>query len=156
MTPEERIVRRLVGAIEQELQSLAVLGAEAAEVPRDSSTVTLRARGSILHDFYGGVERVFLRIADEVDGDPPKGEHWHRRLANDLTLEIPGVRPAVITADLRNRLEDYLAFRHLFRNVYGFVLDDDRLAPLEARLSEIHRAFDEQLRAFLRWLEGSG
>ena len=155
MTPEERVIRRLVGAIDSELQHLAALRAEAATVSPDSDTVTLRARGSILHDFYGGVERVFLRIAEEVDGNSPKGEHWHRRLATDMTLELPEIRPAVVTPDLRNRLEDYLAFRHRFRNVYGYVLDAERLAPLEERLPGTLQTFEEQVRAFLRWMEGT-
>ena len=155
MTPEERIVRRLAAEIESELTSLAALCEEAAAAPRASGTFNLRARGSILHDFYRGIERVFRRIAEEVDGNPPKGEHWHRRLATDMTLELPGIRPALVTPDLRNRLEDYLAFRRLFRNVSGYVLDAERLAPLEKRLPGTLQAFEEEVRAFLRWMEGT-
>ena len=93
MTPEERIARRLIVEIENELDHLAALREEAAAAPRDDMTYGLRARGSILHDFYSGIERVFRRIADEVDGGVPQGEQWHRQLVTDMTLEIPGVRP---------------------------------------------------------------
>ena len=30
-----------------------------------------------LHGFYGGLERVFERIAVTVDGAKPAGENWH-------------------------------------------------------------------------------
>ena len=155
MTPEERITRRLIVEIENELDHLAALREEAAAAPRDDVTYNLRARGSILHDFYSGIERVFRRIADEVDGGVPQGEQWHRQLVTDMTLEIPGVRRALITADLAARLQEYLAFRHVFRNVYGYLMDAERIRALEGRLPETLDTFGEQVRAFLGWMAGS-
>lgn len=155
MTPEEKIVRRVVGEIEEELQQLAAICEEAAACPRDSTTFGLRARGSILHDFYGGVERVFRRIAEEVDGGLPQGDQWHQQLLTRMTIEIREVRLAVVTSGLASRLGDYLRFRHVFRNVYGNVLKAERLTSLEERLPETHRLFEDELRAFLRWMEGT-
>lgn len=37
----------------------------------------MRAAGSILHDFYCGVEKIFERIAVVVDKNLPKGDNWH-------------------------------------------------------------------------------
>jgi len=31
----------------------------------------MRARASILHDFYSGIERIFVRIAQELDSVRP-------------------------------------------------------------------------------------
>jgi len=39
--------------------------------------IETRAAGSILHDFYGGVEKVFERIAIHIDDRLPKGDDWH-------------------------------------------------------------------------------
>lgn len=155
MTPEEKAIQRLIVEIESELEHLAALRDEAAQAPHATGTFALRGRGSILHDFYGGIERVFRRIAEELEGGLPQGDQWHRQLLTDMSLEIPGVRTAVVSSDLVNRLDDYLRFRHLFRNVYGHVLEGERLARLEVRLPETHRLFEEELRAFLRWLEGA-
>ena len=121
--------------------SLTALGEELAKAPRQDDIYSLRARGSILHDFYNGVERVFLRIARELNGGVPRGDQWHRDLVDDMTLEIPEVRPAVIDQDLARALGDFLRFRHLFRNVYGGVLDAERMASLEERLPETLAAF---------------
>jgi len=155
VTPERAFARRLAAEIEHELEGLEQLGEEVAAAPLDDdNTFALRARGSMLHDFYGGIERVFVRIAEELDGGVPHGEQWHRQMLTDMSLEIPGVRPAVIERDLARQLGDYLRFRHVFRNVYGSLLEAGRLRPLEEKLPDVLAAFRTQIRAFLTWAVG--
>ena len=79
MSPEEALARRLAAEIENELGRLDQLAEEAASAPRDDSPFGLRARGSILHDFYSGIERVFQRIAEELNGGVPQSGQWHRQ-----------------------------------------------------------------------------
>ena len=152
MTRDEAFARRLAAEIEHELGRLEQLRDELATAPRGADTFALRARGSMLHDFYSGIERVFVRIAEELNGGVPQGEQWHRQLITDMSLEIPGVRPAVIDAALAEELADYLRFRHVFRNVYGSSLQAERMRPLEARLPRVLAAFLTQVRTFLAWM----
>jgi len=49
-----------------------------------------------LHGFYSGLERIFELIATTIDGTKPDGEHWHQALLQQMTSEMPGVRPAVL------------------------------------------------------------
>ncbi|WP_176229572.1 hypothetical protein [Candidatus Hakubella thermalkaliphila] len=49
--------------------------------------IFVRATGSILHDFYCGAEKIFQRIAVEVDGELPKGEDWHTELLKRMTIQ---------------------------------------------------------------------
>ena len=152
MSPEEALLRRLRAEIGRELQGLTGLLEESDGAPSGDDPYTLRARGSILHDFYGRVEGIFERIADELDGGRPQGARWHRQLLDSMTLEIPSVRPAVITPELAGRLREFLAFRRRFRNLYGFDLYGERLTPLEARMGEVLDLFEAQVRTFLDWL----
>ena len=154
MTPDEAFARRLAAEIEHELRRLEQLRDELAAAPRADDTFTLRARGSMLHDFYSGIERVFVRIAEELNGGVPQGEQCDRQIVTDMSLEIPGVRPAVIEADLARQLADYLRFRHVFRNVYGSLLEAERMRPLEERLPAVLATFRAQVRAFLAWMIG--
>ena len=140
--------------MESELATMTSLGEELANAPQKIDTYSLRARGSILHDFYNGAERVFLRIAPELNGGVPRGEQWHRDLIDDMALEIPEVRPAVIDEGLANVLGEYLRFRHVFRNVYGGVLESQRMVSLEDRLPETLAAFRECVEGFSRWMLG--
>lgn len=112
----------------------------------------LRSIGSLLHDFYSGVERIFERIAVRVDKDLPVGPHWHTYLLQRMMNPWGAIRPAVIDRELAARLADYLRFRHLFRHTYGFELEWRKCQPL---VEELKPTFDDlraQLRAFLERL----
>ncbi len=75
-----------------------------------------------LHGFYAGLERVFVVIAERVDGSVPGGANWHQELLRQMAVELPGVRPAVLTPELAARLEPFRGFRHVVRNVYARLL----------------------------------
>lgn len=116
---------RLISIIEKDMSNLKVLKTEIDQV--DIRTAHPRILGSILHDFYTGVERILLRIANELEGEPPQSQSWHKDLLDEMSVELEGIRPPVIGDELRNKLEEYLRFRHLFRGIYGFELDANRL-----------------------------
>jgi hypothetical protein len=110
--------------IKDELNKLKLLDKEKTGLlEKKPSNYTLRAGGSILHDFYTGIEKIFEDIAKEVDRRVPDGEGWHSELLHQMTLDIPGLRPSVLSASTEKRLREYLGFRHLFRKRYGFELD---------------------------------
>lgn len=153
MSPNRTLLLRLRREIENELSSLKQLESEHLALPVDAeSGLEMRGRASILHDFYTGAERVFVRIAEELDGGIPRSEQWHRQLLTDMTLDIPHVRPPVISAELEARLLEFLRFRHLFRNLYGFVLDPQRIAALERGLAPCMSRFQSEVHSFLDWL----
>ena len=154
MKLEEVLARRLAAEIESELDSLNALLRESAHAPQGADSYSRRARGSILHDFYNGVERVFVRVARELNGGIPQAEQWHRELVNNMALAIPEVRPALIDPPLAASLLEYLRFRHVFRNVYGTVLEADRMRSLEEKLPATLDAFREQVSAFLHRMLG--
>lgn len=120
---------------------------------RGKSTFDLRAIGSILHDFYCGIERLFERIAKELNGGMPEGNDWHRQLLRDMTLDIKGVRPPVISEDMEKILTEYLRFRHVFRNIYGFSLEWRFMEGLVERLPVTLNTLKKEAEAFCIFLE---
>jgi len=90
----------------------------------------LRAVGSVLHDFYVAVENIFKTIAREIDETVPSDPSWHISLLKQMSVSIDGVRPPVISKETERYLDQYRAFRHVFRNVYGFNLDLNRIKAL--------------------------
>ncbi|MCL6448974.1 MAG: hypothetical protein K6U04_12640 [Armatimonadetes bacterium] len=120
--------------------------------PVKDSTV-LRALGSILHDFYSGIEKIFLQIAREIDQSAPKGENWHRLLLEQMTLHLKGRRPPVIGIEIASKLQQYLAFRHRFRNLYGFELEWERMEELVRALPETLQELSVAIDSFLALLE---
>ena len=154
MKPDEVLARRVAREIDLEIESIGRLQSELESAPGGDDTFALRARGSILHDFYTGVERVFVRLAEEINGGVPRGDQWHRQLVQDMSIAIPDVRPAVISPELAEKLGEFLRFRHVFRNVYGFVLRADRLESLQQQMPDVLERFVNEMRTFLAWLTG--
>ncbi len=49
-----------------------------------------------IHTLYGVLENYFLRVSKYFENDLPS-ERWHAALAEKMRLDIPGVRPPVLT-----------------------------------------------------------
>ena len=112
------------------------------------SRLEVRGVASVLQDFYSGVERVFERIAVELDGELPRGGDWHSQLLNRMEEEVEGVRPRVLTSDLAERLRPFLRFRHLFWNIGGEQLRWERCTELLAEVDEVWPLFQRQMQEF--------
>ena len=116
----------------------------------------LRGIGDILHDLYTGAERIFVRIAPELNGGLPSGLSWHRELLHTMSLDLPSIRPPLLRPQTARALEEFLRFRHLFRNLYGFELEWDRLRVLLRRVPRVWRSLRHDLEHFVRFLEAAG
>ena len=115
---EPRVDREALAHLADEIAA-----ARARLAGRDPDGFEARALGSLVHDIYAGVGRALQRIAKDLNGGLPTGAEWHRDLLRQMTLDLPDVRPPVLSAHLATRLAPYLGFRHLVRNVYGFEIE---------------------------------
>lgn len=73
-----------------------------------------------------------------------------------MILEIDGIRPVVLSIDLKEELEDYRGLRHVVRNVYTFHLNLEKLADLVAKLPGVMSKVEVQLTGFAIFLQGVG
>jgi hypothetical protein len=137
--------------IKEELDKIKELSVEINECKGDSY-IMKRAKGSILHDFYNACERIFELIANNINGGMTGGHKWHKKLLHQMIINIEGVRTPVISKKLAAELDEYLAFRHLFRNIYGFELESERLDKLVERFTEIIDLFFEEINDFIEKL----
>jgi hypothetical protein len=80
----------------------------------------------------------------------PRETHF----APGSSVSVRSLRPAVISSELESDLGEFLRFRHLFRSVYGFVLQADRLGALQAKLPAALERLLAEVRAFVSWLTG--
>lgn len=63
------------------------------------------------------------------------------------------VRPAVISTELRDRLDRYRGFRHVVRNVYTFSLDPDQVEILVRQLRPAMDQVESALTGFANFLQ---
>jgi len=66
-----------------------------------------------------------------------------------MACPIEGIRGAVISQDLLEKLKEYLRFRHLFRNIYGFELKWERFKNLSLSLPIILGELKGDLERFM-------
>ena len=59
-------------------------------------------------------------------------------------------RPALLTQELHDTLNEYLRFRHVFRNAYSFDLDWQKMSPLVLHLGETFQMLEKALDDFLK------
>ena len=152
MSGSERYLDEVITTIRRELGNCAALRAEAEEELHKPER-SPRVLGSIMHDFYNCCERVFRRIGAEINGASYGGDAWHKELLFRMTVALPEVRPRVISDDLAADLDEFLSFRHVFRNIYGFELKGDRVTRLGSRLDGVARRFETEIEAFLASLD---
>jgi hypothetical protein len=62
------------------------------------------------------------------------------------------MRPAVISKDVEKEMMEYLAFRHIVRNIYGYELDMERIRRLVSKLPPLHHRFTQHINAFIEFL----
>ncbi|HXF38138.1 MAG TPA: nucleotidyltransferase domain-containing protein [Blastocatellia bacterium] len=141
---KEEIATELLNLTRIVDEAKAISGSQNTE----PTSIEIRAAGSIIHDFYGVVERIFERIAVRLGPGLPAGDSWHTFLLRSMELEARGIRAAVIDHELASRLVDYLRFRHLFRHSYGYELQWQKLRPLIQGLGETLELLRSQLAKF--------
>ncbi|MDI6753961.1 MAG: hypothetical protein QME78_06155 [Thermodesulfobacteriota bacterium] len=148
----KEIMIGIISGMEKELQNLQELRAELERVKPERDIVFQRSKGSILHDFYNCCERIFKKIAIELNDGYDDSEQWHKSLLYRMTISIEGLRPRVISDELAADLDEYSAFRHLFRNIYGFELKGDRIDHLVGKFEKVVERFRKEIEEFLAFL----
>lgn len=146
----------LVGRIRQSLEDLQTIVSRA-------ETLAVKFRSSLddgyldgvalnLHAFYSAVEKIFEDIARTIDAGVPSGPDWHRDLLIQMSAEIPGVRPPVISRQTRLVLNEFRGFRHVVRNIYTFNLRTDRVIELTGRASDCASSLQDDLHKFIDFI----
>lgn len=119
-----------IGRLRDELMARGFLFSPVSIKDQLSDQFTLRAVGSILHDFYTCVENLFRVIARNMDESMPETPEWHNELLQQMSLSIEDLRPYVISPQTLGYLNEFRGFRHIFRNTYGFNLVGERMERL--------------------------
>lgn len=106
-----------------------------------------------LHPYYTGVESIFDRISRSFDGGLLQGGDYHRELLRSMTLEIPDIRPKIISKELAEELDEYRRFRHMFRHAYGSELRLRKMEPLTNGIDLLTANLQEKLSEFMKFVE---
>jgi len=108
--------------------------------------------GYLLHNFYNICENIFVNIARTFENhiDP---QTWHKSALKRMKLEIEGIRPAVISDSLYVLLDDFRAFRHVFRHIYSSNLDWSKEKIVADKFLSVLEKFNTEINTFIAFLK---
>ena len=104
-------------------------------MPSDANVGVIEtyAASAMLHSFYTEIEKILKLIAREWDRRSPSSDSWHKDLLRQMSAPTPE-RSAVLSTGLVEVLNEFLAFRHLFRGASIALMRWDKLHPLVAKV----------------------
>ena len=150
-----------VGAITQRIeQELSQIQAAVTQTQRlihkvaqvedeDIRSALVSAIALNMQSFYTVAERIFYEIAKEVDGYVPVGADWHRHLLQQMSVEIPVVRQAVVSESTLVALDELRRFRHVVRSNYAYNLKSELVIKLSEMLLSCSQSLTQDIRKFM-------
>ena len=103
-------------------------------------------------NIYNLMENYFLCVAKGFENTIERNR-WHKDLVKRMSLEIEGVRPALLETRDIPLIDELRAFRPVFRNIYQVGLDIGKLKLVDSRMPAALRAFKSAHRRFTAVLD---
>ena len=144
ISDERTKIERTVRGIANALQDIEIIA------PNHKKYVE-KTIASDLAEVYSGIERIFERIAREVDTHTPRGSRWHNDLLEQMA-ERQSERPHVISQKILLRLKELLDFRHKVNNIYRDELIYEKIEEHAKSIPEVFTAVFEELDTFINFL----
>ncbi|MBN1348860.1 hypothetical protein JXJ21_05580 [candidate division KSB1 bacterium] len=106
----------------------------------------------LICSYYTCLETIFFRISQFFENDLSK-EKWHQDLLEKMTLNIEGVRTAVISGSTHQMLLELLKFRHFKRYYFELNYDWDKLEFIQKKFVQAVENVKRDLSAFLKFID---
>lgn len=119
---------------------------------RSGKNYDLVILADIITDYYTCLETAFVRISKFFENSLEK-DRWHKHLLEKMTLEIPGIRKAVLQEETYSLLDEFLRFRHFRRYYYDYNYDIDRMHFLEKKFNQSMPLVKQDLLDFVSFLD---
>ena len=105
-----------------------------------------------LHNAYSLMESYFLRIAKFFENEIGDSS-WHRDLLQRMTVNIKGLRPALLTPAEAEQIDELRGFRHLYRNLYEKQIQPEKVVALQSKFPGILKHFRTAHTRFIEKLQ---
>ncbi|MCC6442824.1 MAG: hypothetical protein IT210_05130 [Armatimonadetes bacterium] len=146
---DELGLKVLSAEMQEDMRAMAEACQTAKERLGGGSDPEIEAAAFHLARVYNILEQMALRVAKAFENRIDETGGWHIELLRRLSLEIPGVRPALFPQSLLPDLQELRAFRHIFRHAYDLALRPERFRPLLDTADRVSTTLPGLTRAFI-------
>lgn len=119
------------------------------------STYAAMVLSQIFVDFYTCLETFLFRVSQEFENNL-KSEQWHKELLQQMSLQIPDIRPAVLSEGAFNLLNELLLFRHFRRYYFDYHYDWEKIEMIEKKYLAVFPLLTDNLNHFIIFLKQTG
>ena len=108
-----------------------------------------------IHNLYCSIEDLLKLIANAFENRIGTSSEWHRVLLLRLSQPVEGIRPAFLSEDSFDLLNQLRSFRHMFRHAYGTDIKLRQLEPNIDMALQVSKLISEDIKQFLEDLNNS-
>ncbi|MDI6865087.1 hypothetical protein [Thermodesulfovibrio yellowstonii] len=105
-----------------------------------------------INQIYTGFERIFTSIAKTFE-NTIEDDYWHKSILERMNLKIEGLRPALISNQSFQYLNELRAFRHFFRHAYDVDIDREKFKIVAEKALKIKERYRSEINKFLKFLD---
>ena len=110
--------------------------------------IEVAALGLFLQSFYNGIENIIKFIMKENYGILPNSNKWHKELL-DLCFIGNNDHNILFSEELKEKLDDYLSFRHFIRNTYSYKIKWERMENLILEINKNWNDIKNEINIFV-------
>ena len=126
---------------------------ERANKLQDGDPILLESIAYQIHNLYNSIEDLLKLIANYFENNISNSSQWRTLLLQRMTIVVPKVRPAVLSAETYTLLNTLRGFRHFFRHAYGATIEYEQLKINLDKALNVLPKLESDLNQFLAQLE---
>jgi hypothetical protein len=118
------------------------------QIKEQLDIIEMTATAQVLHSFYNGVESVIVLPFKYMNEKLPNDFRWHKTLL-EMAYGANSKNEEILSKDVKDKLDDYLSFRHFIRHSYSSELDWKIMRILIIEIEDIWQMVKTDFEAFI-------
>lgn len=106
-----------------------------------------------LHNLYCAFEDLFKIVTRFFDNNVDKRDRYHAELLRRMSLDIKGIRPALLSNETYRLLDNLRGFRHFFRHAYRYEIEVRKTKIVLEDALKLKEIYQDSVNHFLEGLE---
>lgn len=106
-----------------------------------------------VQQFYTSLEDLFKQIAKAFENHIDTMSNFHKEILTRMNMEVPKIRPAVLSTQSLKLLDKIRAFRHFIRHAYDCELDEKELRVIQKKLIDEFHHVEKDLQNFYAYVK---